>query len=258
MPWMDLSGSGEAPNRSPTAASVYHARLIVKAFLSLDPSSLYAAFEGLLMAFTGRLSTLPKTANRRGFARRLLSLRGSASTAVETGIPILVQDLSRSGLLIQTREHLSVGDVLRVELPGNPVIEAKIVWQRGSLVGCRFREALSQGSFSAALLRSEPVGTLSETTAPGLSDALFELQDLEQRVRSLRDTIERRLACLSPIDAVSKAVFAEALEIPNDCEGDLSVEKGPSLSFVGRLRLIVILSVGLWAGLIWGIYHWLA
>lgn len=208
------------------------------------------------MAFAGQLSTLPKAANRREFTRRSLCLRGSASTAIATGIPILVQDLSRSGLLIQTEERLSIGEVLRVELPGSLVIEANIVWQQGSLVGCRFREPLSQGSFSAALLRAEPVGTISEPTSSGLSDALFELQDLERRVSSLRDIIERRLAQLSPTNVDAETAPPVSIRRPNASKADgSSAAKGRSLSFAHRLQIIVVLSAGLWAGIIWGIHQ---
>lgn len=211
------------------------------------------------MVFTGQLSTLPEIASRRQFRRRSLSLRGTASTAIESSIPILVQDLSRSGLLILTTECLSIGEALRVELPGNSVTDATVVWQRGSLVGCRFRKSLSQGSFSAALLRAEPGGALREASSAGLSDALFELQDLEQRVRSLRDTIERRLDDLGPIDVVAETASTELVESTNTGEADLpSAGTSQSLPFGSRLRLIVILSAGLWAGIIWGIYRWLA
>lgn len=104
----------------------------------------------------------------RGTARRTLRL-SAASPGNAAGV--LIHNLSRSGLMIETAADLAVGDAFQVVLPEAGPSTARVVWARDNRFGCEFLKPVSKATVSAALLRS-PAGA-SEATAP-LNDVLPE------------------------------------------------------------------------------------
>lgn len=90
----------------------------------------------------------------RANPRRQLNLKVGAREPTSSRKLVTVRNLSTSGLLIETDEKLSIGDAIEIELPvaGNRL--ASVVWTSSNLCGCKFSKPISQGSVSAALLRS--------------------------------------------------------------------------------------------------------
>jgi hypothetical protein len=91
--------------------------------------------------------------NRRYAPRRTLTL---GSVLHDSGAPVVIQDLSVTGLSLETSDPLSVGEKLLVDLPLRGATCATVVWREGSLFGCEFEESVSPAAISAALLRADP------------------------------------------------------------------------------------------------------
>ena len=104
------------------------------------------------MTISARLQTTP-AADRRDRQRRTLSLGASLQS---TGQNVTIHDISATGMLIETAAELAAFDALEVELPEAGIIQALVIWTSGRYFGCEFRQPLSQGAISAALLRSQP------------------------------------------------------------------------------------------------------
>jgi hypothetical protein len=103
-------------------------------------------------------------ADRRVSRRHVLKLRVPGSTSSESGVVVLVHDLSLTGLLIETSADLSIGGALEIELPETGMRQARVVWNSGKYFGCELLAPISKGSLSAALLRN-PVGADSADAA---------------------------------------------------------------------------------------------
>ena len=87
--------------------------------------------------------------------RRTLKLTAHVEARADTN-GALIHDISETGLRIETDAQLIPGEILLVELPFVGVIEARIIWQKDSGYGCEFIAPVSQGTVSAALLKSTP------------------------------------------------------------------------------------------------------
>lgn len=104
------------------------------------------------MSVLAQLQPITDTSrDRRRERRMLLRLDARVGAAASAA---LVHDISRTGLLFETPESLS-GDMIQVELPGAPAVQARIVWSQGHFYGCKFEQAIPAASVSAALLRSQ-------------------------------------------------------------------------------------------------------
>lgn len=103
------------------------------------------------------MSTAIKTAlpldtdNRRYASRRALRL---GSTLSDTGVEVLIHDLSPTGALIETAQRLSEGETLFVDLPERGPTAASVAWSSGRFYGCAFELSIPAATVSAALLRS--------------------------------------------------------------------------------------------------------
>lgn len=104
------------------------------------------------MRISARLQITP-SADRRDWQRRRLSLGSSLQS---TGDDVTIHDISASGMLIETAAELAVFDALEIELPETGITPALVIWNSGRYFGCEFKQGLSQGAISAALLRSLP------------------------------------------------------------------------------------------------------
>lgn len=97
--------------------------------------------------------------NRRYTSRRALRLK---STVSDSGIELVIHDLSPTGLLIETSQELCSGETLFVDLPERGPTAASVVWSSGKFHGCAFEQSIPSAAVSAALLRS-PANVPSET-----------------------------------------------------------------------------------------------
>ena len=135
---------------------------------------------------------------------------------------ITVHDVSALGILVETHEHLSEGSSIRVELPGVGDKDATIDWGSGSFHGAQFSEALSAAELQQI------------TAASPVVWATFRDEDLPRR--SDRASAERSA---------------------DDSEHQAKVEADEErLPIATRARIIVGISVVLWAGIASGV--WLA
>jgi hypothetical protein len=95
--------------------------------------------------------------NRRQTERRSLALSACASSPKESGIPVLIRDISPGGLLIQAEAgSLKIGDEVTFELADDKQVKARIAWVSERLFGCEFETPVSVATVSAALLKAEP------------------------------------------------------------------------------------------------------
>lgn len=110
------------------------------------------------------LDDLSESPNRRYAARRTLSLVLPGSTPSGIQARVVVHDISRTGLLVETNAKLAVGEELQVVLPQAGDTNAVVLWSSGSFFGCQFTDAISPAAVSAAVLQSPP--PTAETTKP--------------------------------------------------------------------------------------------
>lgn len=133
--------------------------------------------------------------DRRSSARRRLLLESAAAPASALKAPVLIHDISSSGLLIETATPLAIGDVIEVEIPETGTTSATVVWDSGQFYGCRFDEPLPRPALSAALLRARPPS--GDDPATELSTAaVLELQQLRSRVQQLTAQLDRLIGDL--------------------------------------------------------------
>ena len=107
-------------------------------------------------------------ADDRATARRSLKLAVRAQSSAAGERPVVIQNLSRTGLLVEAAEGtLAVGDALFVDVPEDGAVESKVVWESGRFFGCKFRAPISQAAVSGALLQAEPRSTPGLSPDPG-------------------------------------------------------------------------------------------
>lgn len=68
---------------------------------------------------------------------------------------VTVHNISAAGLLLETDALLDKGEKLAMDLPHAGAAIAVVVWQSGSLFGCAFERALSEGALAAIQLRAD-------------------------------------------------------------------------------------------------------
>ena len=105
------------------------------------------------MSLRAQLDVEPDAERRKSQRRRLRIEAEGIASAAETKVTI--HDLSEDGLLVESPIPLAQGEVLEVDIPGAGIVQAEVAWSSsGRFFGCRFRDPISTGSVSAALLRS--------------------------------------------------------------------------------------------------------
>lgn len=131
-----------------------------------------------MMARGARLVTLEPSEDGRRADRHWVRLEVDELSG---GVSITVQNLSATGLLIETSAGLLVGDELQVDLPHGGPHKAVVVWSNEHLFGCRFERPISRATISAARLRSsvnQPSTASSyEHKKPARQSAYFLPQD---------------------------------------------------------------------------------
>lgn len=172
-------------------------------------------------------------AEQRRTARRTLRLQVAGTISDGVAAPMIIHDLSATGLLVQTDDGPPVGEKLHIELLDAGRHPAKVVWSSGQFIGCRFDRPLPQAVISAALLRSAPAEVEQRIEAPGASSAV---QQLQARVHHL----------------VNGPVGIDAVEAESGQQAGLSEDRLP-LHVRGRVLLgLGAASAGVWALVLWG------
>jgi transcriptional regulator with XRE-family HTH domain len=84
--------------------------------------------------------------------RLTIETQGSLPSGVET--PVTIHNFSETGLLLETRVDMEIGEALEIDLPEAGITRARVVWASGRLFGCAFDTPLHPAVLSAAQLRS--------------------------------------------------------------------------------------------------------
>lgn len=153
------------------------------------------------MPFPAHIEPANPAADARGDPRIRLSLDTVGVAANGDVTAVMIHDLSRTGLLIETRSPLVLGQPIWVALPEAGEVAATIVWNSGRLFGCRFDAALSEASLSAARLKNPLPATLDplQHAAPPATPESFAA-----RLRRLRHERGWSLAGLAERSGLSK------------------------------------------------------
>lgn len=94
-----------------------------------------------------------ETADRRRMRRRTLRLDVAARTATAESA-VIIRDLSRTGLLIETDADFALGETFVLILPEIGAAPARIVRADGKRFGCEFLSPVPASAVSAALLKT--------------------------------------------------------------------------------------------------------
>jgi transcriptional regulator with XRE-family HTH domain len=138
-------------------------------------------------------------------ARRKLRLGASGEKRSGAKMNVLVQDLSATGILLQTSAPLSVAERIEVILPHAGPTAATVVWEGHDLFGCRFEDRISRATLSAAQLRSEHAERSTDAAPRSLASwGGSQGETLGERLRRLRNGGDITLVGLSRMLGVSK------------------------------------------------------
>ena len=145
------------------------------------------------MAMTVYLNDVPRsTANGRASRRQLrLPLHGSKATGSE--IEALVHNISATGMLVESRAPLEIGEVIEVNLPHSGKTATKVIWTSGGLAGCQFEMPISPATLSAAQLKSV-VGPDAHAPNDGPVPATESFGVRLQRLRAAKEWTQGQLA----------------------------------------------------------------
>ena len=94
-----------------------------------------------------------ETADRRRMRRRTLRLDVAARSAT-TEAAVVIRNLSRTGLLIETDAAFSLGETFLLVLPELGAAPARVVREDGRRFGCEFLTPVPASAISAALLKA--------------------------------------------------------------------------------------------------------
>ena len=86
--------------------------------------------------------------------RRKLMLEVRGAHASGSDVPVMIHNISETGLLIECEAALSIRDRIDIDLPHAGVVPATLVWVSGRMFGCQFDAPISPAVLSAAQLRS--------------------------------------------------------------------------------------------------------
>ncbi|MGL3823003.1 PilZ domain-containing protein [Sphingopyxis sp. R3-92] len=105
--------------------------------------------------------------DRRRTERRTLRLDVAAQSSTEESA-VIIRDLSRTGLLIETDTSFTVGETFLLVLPELGATPARIIRADGKRFGCEFLSPVPASAISAALLKAPPVGDVGEIAEPAI------------------------------------------------------------------------------------------
>lgn len=115
-----------------------------------------------------------ETTDRRRTNRRTLRLDVAARTATDESA-VIIRNLSRTGLLIETGTGFSIGETFLLVLPELGAAPARVVRQDGRLFGCEFLTPVPASAISAALLKAAPDEEVDDMVAAATASDANEL-----------------------------------------------------------------------------------
>ncbi len=108
------------------------------------------------MSLLAQIERRSRVSNTRYASRRKLSLVSQGSTAAHECAPVVIHDLSQTGVLIETKARISPGERLEIEIQEAGAAAATVIWTSGRFFGCQFEQPLPKSALSAAILRNAP------------------------------------------------------------------------------------------------------
>lgn len=134
---------------------------------------------------------LAKRGENRSVMRKTLRLVVSGRRTNKQATEVLIHDLSRDGLLIESDEPIRIGETITVELPGGGSRQVVAVWSSTHFYGCRFARPLSRAAVSAALLKALPATDKSTIEDPKTAPPTEFAANLAARREELGLSIEQ-------------------------------------------------------------------
>ncbi len=120
--------------------------------------------------------------------RRTLRLPAEGSLVSGAATNVLIHNVSATGLLLESRLPIEIGETITIDLPHAGLTSARVVWKSGALAGCQFDRPVSDATLSAAQLRSATGEDFVMDAAP---DGDGASETFGSRLRRLRK--ERKL-----------------------------------------------------------------
>lgn len=148
---------------------------------------------GARMPMTVYLNNSPRSAGKGRASRRQLRLPLHGSKATGAEIEALVHNISATGMLVESRTPLEIGEVIEVNLPHSGKTATRVIWTSGTLAGCQFEMPISSATLSAAQLRSV-VGPDAHTNEDSPAPVTESFGVRLQRLRTARELTQGQLA----------------------------------------------------------------
>ena len=152
--------------------------------------------------------------NRRYSSRRSLRL---GSVLSDSGIEIVIHDISATGMLIETSQELPAGETLIIDLPERGETPATVSWNSGQYFGCQFELSIPAATVSAALLRSSPLETIapigSEPDLSMLNSLVADSVEEDAPVKNDRYSLRTRGLVLVGLCGVSWALVGWVISL---------------------------------------------
>lgn len=190
------------------------------------------------MVIAAHFDKSPEAAGKARDPRRMLRLEAHGRTADGDRAPVLVHNISASGLLLESEIPLGPEERIDVDLPQAGTISARVIWVSGSYYGCQFDAAISTAVLSAAQLRSEAPGDVAaDLRMPAAGSFGIRLQRFRKDRGLTQAALAEQLGVSKPTvwaweqgkarPVESRmAALAQALDVPAE---DLLIESDPSL-----------------------------
>ncbi|WP_420844851.1 PilZ domain-containing protein [Jiella avicenniae] len=140
-----------------------------------------------------QIRVIIENSDLRGNPRRILQIPLDTTVNDDIAIHSFIHNISVSGLLIETEADLSIGELIDVDVPETGSRLAEVVWSSGRLFGCRFKEAISQASVNAVVLRAPFTRPSSVSIKDGPGNKYEENADHSRGTETLSSDAGRRL-----------------------------------------------------------------
>ena len=128
-----------------------------------------------------------------------LPLHGTKGSGVE--VDVLVHNISSTGLLLESKVELAIGDGIEIGLPNAGASWAKVIWASGPIYGCQFDTPISPATLSAAQLRGAvglDVAAMSDQTPPATESFGVRLRRLRVAKRLTQAQVAAQLGVSVP------------------------------------------------------------
>jgi|SRR6476646_4731138 hypothetical protein len=85
--------------------------------------------------------------------RTRLTMDATLRPSGQSGFSVVVRDLSLGGFACEAVTGMRSGQLCWVTLPGLSALQAQVVWNDGTMVGCAFENLLNQAVFDSIVAK---------------------------------------------------------------------------------------------------------